>query len=252
MGLGPIMREGKTRTAVVIVLVGCLGACGSKDDEPKPGTGVDLLDPAAGHYDKTYAEWAAGWVQYVNSSAPPDCFSPVSDPTGAECGRYQAAESPVFYLTGNFGGVSIREECVVPSGKALFLPLLSVWGDNAGVPADMLLSDAALQSFVEQTFDVLLPESLKLVVDGHSIAQLERGGIRSAPYTMHLEPDANTYTCANVDGVEGDFSGYLSGYWALLAPLAKGSHTLRFGGESTDGPQGQASTFDIRYTLTVE
>jgi len=241
-----------TRSAVLIAVAGCLGACGSNDGDAQPAASIDLLDPTVPHYGKTYAEWAAGWVQYVNNVAPPDCINPITDTTGAACALYQDPDSPVFNLTGNFGGVSIRDECVAPAGKALFLPLLAVWGDNAGVPSDMTLSEADLESFVEQTYDVLLPGSLKLVVDGHPIEHLERGGIRGAPYTIHLEPDANSYSCAMVDGVEGDFPGYLSGYWALLAPLATGQHTLAFGGESTGSPQGQPSTLDIRYTLTVE
>jgi len=228
-------------------------ACSSDDDEPAPQkTKLDILDPSAPHAGKTYGEWAEGWVQYWTGTAPPECVNPINDDTGASCALYQDPASPVFFLVGNFGGVSLRDACVVPAGKSLFFPLLNTTGDNAGVPEDMILSDADLQNFAQASFKVMVPESLYLTVDGQSIAHLERGGMPSTPYTIDLLPDANLYTCSGVDGVEGEFKGYASGYWAMLAPLAPGKHTLTFGGKTSDSPQGQALTIDVSYELTVE
>ncbi len=228
-------------------------ACGSDDDEPAPAkASVDILDPAAPHEGKTYAEWAAGWVRYWTGTAPPECVNPITDATGESCGLYQDADSPVFFLVGNFGGVSLRDACVVPAGKSLFFPLVNTTGDNAGVPEDMTLPDADLRNFVEESYEVMVPGSLYLTVDGQSIEHLERGGIPSAPYTLELEPDANLYSCSGVDGVEGEFNGYTSGYFAMLAPLAPGAHTITFGGKTSASPQGQALTIDVRYELTVE
>jgi hypothetical protein len=227
--------------------------CGSDDDEPAPAKAkLDILDPAASHEGKIYAEWAVSWVQYWTGTAPPECVNPITDSTGESCALYQDADSPVFFLVGNFGGVSLRDACVVPAGKSLFFPLLDTTGDNAGVPEDMTLPDADLQNFVEESYQVMVPESLYLTVDGQSIERLERGGIPSAPYTIDLEPDANLYSCSGVDGVEGEFDGYVSGYFAMLAPLAPGAHTITFGGKTSASPQGQALTIDVRYELTVE
>src|SRR5689334_20097251 len=124
---------GFCRTSIVLLALG-VSACGSDDKET---SSLDLLDPSAVHYGKTYAEWSASWVSYANSVAPPDCVSPMLDATGASCTLYQDPQSPVFFLVGNWGGVSRRTECVVPSGKALFFPLVNVWADNAGVPDEM-------------------------------------------------------------------------------------------------------------------
>jgi len=238
---------------LVCALPFVLSACGDGDEQPAPAkTRLDILDPAVSHEGQTYAEWAADWVSYWTSTAPPECVDPITDSSGASCALYQAADSPVFFLVGNFGGVSIRDECVVPAGKNLFFPLLSTSGDNAGVPEDMQLPPADLQNFVEGSYDVMVPESLYLTVDGQSIAGLERGGIRSAPYTLDLVPDANLYACSGVDGVEGEFAGYLSGYWVMLAPLAPGAHSITFGGKTSASPQGQPLTVDVRYDLSVE
>jgi len=245
------------RTLAPFFLLGALAlvlsGCGSDDDEPAPvKTKLDILDPAAPHAGKTYAEWAEAWVQYWTRTAPPECADPIMDATGEYCALYQDADSPVFFLVGNFGGVSLRDACVVPAGKSLFFPLLETTGDNAGVPEDMLLSDADLQNFVEAGYAVMVPESLYLTVDGQSIEHLARGGLPSAPYTVDLAPDANLYSCSGTDGVEGEFKGYTSGYFAMLAPLAPGAHSITFGGKTSASPQGQALTIDVRYDLTVE
>jgi hypothetical protein len=239
-----------SKTVTVVALAAFSSACGGDDEKAK--TTLDILDPTETHYGKTYEESAGDWVQYVNDTAPPECIHPVMDGTGATCALYQDPDSPVFMLVGNYGGVSIREECVVPAGKAIFLPLINGAADNAGVPEEMTLSEPALQAFVEDTFDLVDTDSLRLVVDGHAIDRLERGGIRSARYVLDLAPGANVYTCNDIDGVEGEFPGYVSGYWAMLAPLEKGAHTIEFGGTVEAAPQGQAVTVDVRYELTVE
>src|SRR4051812_48129362 len=91
--------------------LGCLlTGCGEGDDPPVPAKAkLDILDPSASHDGKTYAEWAEAWVQYWTSTAPPECVNPITDDTGESCALYQAAESPVFFLAGNFGGVTLRD-----------------------------------------------------------------------------------------------------------------------------------------------
>jgi hypothetical protein len=233
--------------ALSMLLIGC----GGNDDPPDSRAKVDILDPSTAHYGKTYEELAGDWVQYLYNVAPPDCVNPVTDATGANCALYQNPDDSVFLLAGNYGGVTVRDECVVPSGKALFFPLLNVNADNAGVPDDMTLPDSELSNYAESNFEVMHADSLKLVVDGHAIRNLERGAIPLAGYTTTLEPDANIFTCLMADGYEGEYKGYLTGYYAFLAPFSPGAHTIEFGGSSL-GPQGQVVTVDVTYHLTVE
>jgi hypothetical protein len=241
-----------SKYVLVAVLAVLASACGGDDEKATPEPTLDILDPTEAHYGGTYEEWAAAWVQYVNDVAPPECINPILDTTGETCALYQDPESPVFLLVGNFGGISIREDCVVPAGKAIYLPLINSYGDNAGVPAEMTVSDAELKAYVEGNFELIDSDSLRLAIDGQELERLERGAIPSAPYTIDLEPGANVYECNAVEGVEGEFSGYVSGYWAMLAPLEPGAHTIEFGGASDAAPQGQPVTIDVRYELTVE
>jgi hypothetical protein len=228
-----------------------LSACGGDDAAPRPEPTVEILDPSQEHYGKSYGEWAGEWVKYLNRVSPPECVNPAQDATGEHCGLYQDPASDVFLLSGNYGGVSHRDACVVPAGKAIFLPLVNVYGDNAGVPEDMLFPDDVIKEYVESNFDLVAVDSLHLSVDGQVVKGLERGAVRSARYTLDLVAGENIYACQMLD-VEGQFDGYVSGYWALLAPLRKGRHTLAFGGFQDAGPQGQDIEIDVTYELTVE
>jgi hypothetical protein len=224
-----------------------LAACGSDGND----NGVDILDPATFHYGKTYGEWAAEWVHYVYSDSPPECENPITDPTGAHCRTYQDLTSPVFFLAGNFGGVSHRSECPVPEGKALFFPLLMVWGDNAGTTADRILSDDGLKRYAQSNFDTFERSSLRLLVDGHSIPALERGAIPRAPYVAHMEAGKNPYACMGIEDVEGDFPGYVTGYWAMLAPLPPGPHSIAFRGHVTSTMPNNDVRLDVTYTFDL-
>lgn len=226
-----------------------LCACGGDEQAPDPEA-VDILDPAQEHYGKSYADWAGAWVQYTNDTAPPECLNPINDTTGAGCQLYQDEDSPVFMLAGNYGGVSIRDQCVVPKGKALFFPITQISGDNAGVPEDMLLTEAELRAYVDSGFAHMRVESL--AVDGHRIDRPERGGVDGALYTLELAPGENIYECVMIEGVEGEFTGYTSGYFAMLAPLDSGQHTISFKAEHTDSDESQSVNIDVTYELTVE
>ncbi|HEX6277418.1 MAG TPA: hypothetical protein VFZ53_30455 [Polyangiaceae bacterium] len=212
---------------------------------------MDILDPSREHHGKSYAEWSGEWVKYFNRVSPPECVNPAMDATGEHCGLYQDPASDVFMLSGNYGGVSLRDACVVPAGKAIFLPLMNIYGDNAGVPEDLLIPDDSIKEYVESNFDLVVVDSLRLSVDGHAVKRLERGAVRSARYTLDLVAGENVYACQMLD-VEGRFDGYVGGYWAMLAPLPKGRHTLVFGGFQDAEPQGQDVDIDVTYELTVE
>jgi hypothetical protein len=233
----------------VLAAAAPLMAASCAGDDAASSRGLALLDPSEVHYGKTYAEWAAEWVRYVHRHGPPECNHPIMDRTGEHCAENQAADSPVFFLTGVFGGVAYRDRCVVPADKALFFPLLNTWGDNAGVPPDMQLTPEALRDYVQSNFELTDADALVLNVDGEDVPDLEKTGIPYAPYTVEIPPEPNVYSCGSVSGVEGVFSGYLSGYWALLPPLGRGRHRLEFGGLAR-GPD--VDKVNAVYQLTIE
>ena len=231
------------------VAAGLSLGCGSSESGSAK---IDILDPAEPHYGKTYAEWIQEWMAYVYRMSPPECFNAILDDGGAQCALYQDPESPVFFLVGNYGGVTRRTDCPVPKDKALFFPIMNVWGDNAGVPEDMVLSDAELKSYAEETFKTYEVGSLQLLVDGQPVPHLERTAIPSLRYVVTLEAGKGPYDCMGISGVEGDFPGYSGGYWALLPPPAPGKHELSFGGHVASPTPSNDITVDAGYSFTID
>lgn len=224
-----------------------VSACGGSSDPD-----LDILNPNSKQYGKSYPEWAAEWVAYLRRVAPPDCADPLVDASGASCGLYQDPESAAFFLTGTSAGVAVREQCRVPHGKALFFPLIASFHDNAGVAADSLVADDELAARSHAAFDRIVQGSLRLHVDGHGIGGLARGALAAAPYTLTIPDEANSFSCAGLNGVTGEFAGYLSGYWAMLPALTRGTHSVAFTSAMLDETGATAVDMDVRYELEVE
>jgi hypothetical protein len=230
------------------LILGLVSSCGS-DDEPEP---FEALDPTQPQYGKTFDEWAAEWVYYVWSYAPPLCDDPVKHPTGATCADRQDPTSPVFFLAGTYGGPAVRKECVVPADKALFFPLGNYWGDNGGMPADMLLSDDAIRENIESGALLFIKERFYATVDGRPVADVTAGIMtKAAPYRIHVPEGPNSYTCDIAAEVSGDFDGYVMGAWVMLPPLGPGKHVIEFGSAREAEGLEPAFQTDTRYELTV-
>jgi hypothetical protein len=225
-----------------------LAACAADTSEPK----VAMLDSAVAQYGKTYAEWAAEWVLYSYRFAPPDCHNPLEDPSGAWCRENQREDGPVFFLAGGLGGVYRRDACVVPAGEALFFPLINTWSDNAGIADGMTVSDDGLDRLATDGFEDMDPTLLWLRVDGEDIGDLHSGAVPSTRYVLDLPPEPNRYTCAETPGYEGEYPGYVSGYWAMLAPLPPGPHTIELGAKAGVFSQIPEFQLDVRYDFIVE
>jgi hypothetical protein len=251
-----MFRNSTTMLVTAIATCAALSSSCASDATGAAKVSAKLLDPAAAHEGKTYAQWAEQWVRYSYAYHPPECANPFEDTTGASCDLDQDPESPTFYLVGAFGGVA-RRKCTIPKEKAIFLPLVSVAGDNAGVSADKLASDADLKAYVEGVYNNVTTDRLWLTIDGQPVTGLALGGLRSAPYELTIPAGMNSYTCNGTDGVEGTFKGYVSGYFAMLDPLPVGKHTLAFGVKTgvdlaTGDPSKPSFMLDVSYELTIE
>lgn len=89
----------------------------SAGGNPNPGIAPINSKP----HGKSYSQWAAAWWQWA-LGVPAD-VSPLLDPTGENAGVGQ--EGPVWFLAGSPGGTTERA-ITVPTGKALFLPILNI------------------------------------------------------------------------------------------------------------------------------
>ena len=151
--------------------------------------------------------------------------------------------SPVFFLTASFGGKVLRSQCVVPAGKALFFPILNDQ-QSGGMPSPT--TDAANRSAVNSSVAQLTASSLRLEVDGVNVPDLADLRVNATKFSCVLGKPPNFYTCAGGPSLSGPLNdAYQGGYYVLLAPLPKGSHTIHFqGSASTTPPFSTDITYD--------
>jgi hypothetical protein len=204
---------------------------------------------------RTYGAWSAAWWQYVLAASTADPSNPLLSTTGQGCAAGQSTSGPVFFLAGTAGSGSVtRTECSVPSGVALFFPMLNAFdthvpGDGLDTP-DLVWAD--LQSLEGPT------QSLFATVDGTAIGNLNP---QSTPYftcagpgTAGCTAPAFTINLAgqNLFGIPGGqyFPTVDEGFYLLLNPLAPGTHTVAFGGTGRFARSKVSQ--NITYSLTVK
>ncbi|HET9579311.1 MAG TPA: hypothetical protein VFP44_15880 [Usitatibacter sp.] len=177
----------------------------------------------------TQSDLSVRWWQWAASFQYRD--SPVADRTGERCGAKQQGD--VWFLAGTYGSAATSRTCRMPAGKHVFFPLINyvvmpsscegcLTCERAAAKAQQMTDDA-MGLFAE--LDGRSLESLRdhRVASGRCFDLAERAG---GP--VKIEPTAS------------------NGYWLLLPPLAKGPHTLRFGGSLPSLRQ------ELIYTLIVE
>lgn len=234
-------------SALMILVIAAPAGRVSAAGNPNPG----VIPPNANPYGHTYGEWSDMWWQWA-LSIPVPADDPESHPwfdqTGVNCGRDQSGS--VFYLVGvvNESGTAVRNDCVVPPGKALFFPVLNVEWDTAdGTPQDQLRT--MVQGYMSSADE----SNMVAEVDGVPITNLANYRISKwespRPYFEITIPDQNMYQYFGCTVcTEGRYTAVGDGYYLMLAPLSVGSHTVHFVGGFGD-PYNFA--LDITYNLTV-
>src|SRR3954471_18926012 len=101
------------KSKVLALLALCL-ACGAH--------AADYLLPASQKIaGQSQEDWSRAWWQWAGSFEQHS--SPVSDRSGAACGRKQSGA--VWFLAGAYGSERTLRRCEVPRGKYLFFPLIN-------------------------------------------------------------------------------------------------------------------------------
>jgi hypothetical protein len=199
--------------------------------------GIKVLEPGTKHFGKSYNELAGNWWNWAVQF--PFETNPIVEDGSVDCTRGQKGK--IWFLAGTFGETANRE-CTIPTGKALFFPILNaLWwvpedGDN--VAEVRALANAQINAAT----------SLEVSIDGVAIedpfayrAQSPPGGfaLNFGPLLADLgfppTPDPREPAVAD-------------GYWILLAPLRKGAHIIEFR-SSQSGPP--VFNLHVTYHLTV-
>jgi hypothetical protein len=202
----------KIRSGLVIVLAA--GAMGAAAQPLQSNSRV--APPQSSPYGQSYADWAVAWWQWA-VSFPLD-ESPVTDPTGdlADLGQ----SGPVWFLAGTFGG-SAERTVTVPSGKALFFPLVNIMGAFIPEPGEEPPTEEELREILDFFFG--LGYTIECTIDGVALTDLDDYRAQTGLFSASV-PENGLFP-------EGDYDICIAdGFWIMLRPLPAGEHTIHFAG----------------------
>jgi len=185
---------------------------------------------------------ATGWWQWALET--PASENPLTDTTGQFAAVNQSGR--VWFLAGNSGGTTVRT-ITVPSGKALFFPIVNVFDvedatiRGGGVFFLVPHPVQTAQAFVATV--ITTATGLSCEVDGSPIPITTDNLERSTPFGLQLPAD-------NILGVPAGayFPAIDSGYYVLLSSLSAGQHTIHFAGTLTFF----SLSLDVTYNITVQ
>jgi hypothetical protein len=221
-----------------------------------------VIPPDANAFGKSYAEWSAEWWKWQLSLPATD--HPAFSTDGANCGDGQSGK--VWFLTGAFTtevpenefNTIVRELCSVPTGKAIFFPIINIECSTVEDEPFRLILDGlnnnvetCAAEFVEGPNAVV--QDLSVTIDGEKLENVEVYRSNSPVFSFVFEdPNDNIL---GVDCSVEDCNNALSvsdGYWILLPPLSRGDHIINFTGSFRDPDTGDLFFgLDVTYELTV-
>jgi hypothetical protein len=229
-------------TAIVALAAGLLSPAAPTQaavGDPNPG----VLPVQSNPHGRSYAEWAARWWQWA-FSLPVD-QSPFFDENGSCANGASGQSGSVWFLTGviNVSGTATRD-CTVPTGKALFFPILNF---ECSVLEGNGTTEEELRACARPVMDTAT--GLLVEVDGVPLQELSSYRVQSPLFTYGPLPPNSVL---EFFGVPGAVAGATSlavddGYYLMLAPLPQGAHTIRIRGALP----AFNFTLDVTYRLTV-
>ena len=188
-------------------------------------------------------DMTAQWWQLMFSI--PSGANPINDSTGNNCMVGQ--RGPTWFLSGSVTASPIIRSCSIPSGQALFLPVINA--ANINTPGLCGQSDDA--ATVKQLRAQIAPlidgaTHVSATVDGRAVPNIVR--VKSSVFAIAL-PAENIFTIECGETIpEGIYSpGVDDGLYIRLPALRAGNHQIHLHGELP------AFNFvqDITYNLTV-
>jgi hypothetical protein len=235
--------------AVMLGLAGQWARAGSGESRGNCNADSSVFPPNSQPYDLSYAEWSARHWQWFYS-LPVDA-NPLFDT--ADCSAGQSGN--VWFLGGTFAPSEIApnvfvgqvtRQCVIPSGTALFFPLVDVEASTLEGYGDLRAGSEFLAAFIE-------PGSLSLEIDGNAVTGLADYGVESPLFTFGPLPDNNVLENQGYDAPQGATTASVSdGYFAMVKALPVGTHTIHFTGTiDASSIGGPIFIQDITYNLTV-
>jgi hypothetical protein len=192
-------------------------------------------------YGKTYPQWSAAWWQWLLET-PLEGHPSVDSP---DFNIRTGQQGNVWFLAGPLG--TFTRDINIPAGKALYIGVLNAEAstlEEAPFHGDTAAEQAAA---AQDAVDHIL--NLYCTIDNETIA-IEDYRILSPQISINAP---TPWLFGNVGG-EGTSVG--DGYFILLRPMDKGTHTIHFGGVfhftlAEDGFDADIA-LDMTYHVTVK
>ncbi|HUA67632.1 MAG TPA: hypothetical protein VMA13_03715 [Candidatus Saccharimonadales bacterium] len=191
-------------------------------------------------------------------------FPANADPAGDTAPQESNQSGPVWFLAGihasavNGGSGTVSRQITMPTGTALFFPILSIYGDDSGCPVftnltvnELRAVNAGDWSYVTETTCTIDGVAVK----GLANPQTSRYLIQSPPFSYTLASSNNLLAADYGEPCIPDgmtiYPAVAEGMCLLLAPLPPGNHTIHFVG--IVGPvESPFVYFDETYEVTVK
>ena len=206
------------------------------------GGKAEIVRPNECYRGQSYAEWSAEWWQWA-LELPVDGHPFTDSPDfNVRAGQH----GNVWFLAAPFG--TVERTCTLPKNKALFIGLLNAEAsDLEGLGATEVQQTETAKFFA----DHIVTSTLFCTLDGVSVKHLERYSALSPQF----EFTAPTPWIFGATGGAGTAVG--DGYYVMIEPLAKGQHTLHYGGKihfsvAEGDPFDYDDSIDMTYHLTVK
>lgn len=226
----------RTSVFLFVVVLAAIVTCPSFVSSAPPS-----IAPIQSHpHGHTYSAWAAAWWQWALET--PTSVNPVLDTTGEHCAEGQTGR--VWFLAGTFGNDTVERSCTVPTGTALFFPLINAfYGAFLNDPPETR-TEEFLRAQVMCDNVVLLAE-----INGVAVNNPLQYFEQSPLFDVQLPED-------NVFGVGEDVVPELllspsvdAGYYLFLRPLPPSTYTVHWVA-SQSCPFGDFAQ-EVTYHLTV-
>jgi hypothetical protein len=221
-------------------VIGLASQVAEAQGNPNPG----VIPPQAHPYGSSYGEWSARWWRWAYSF--PLAEFPSLQTEEVDCSLGQSGS--VWFLAGTTGGDPVPRSCTIPTGTALFFPIINYLNDYP-------CPDPSFRPAPGQTLEEFLAEGAAAIID--AVTELEGvvdGHRLNDPFSYRATSPLFTFT-ADPSLVDLDPCvtgtpqvGISDGYWLMLNPLPPGQHTISFRGKID---VGGGSTFEVQVTYNI-
>jgi hypothetical protein len=181
----------------------------------------NVIPPQASFRGYSYSELQTLWWQTALSVPVVDGAHPLFN--GAPFG----GDDGIVFLAGLFGEGNVVD-ITIPSGTALFFPILNVEVSEFEPPPFNAIGEEALRARANELLDEVT--DLFATIDGRAVNGLDAYRTESGLFTWGPLPEGNIFQAFGLDAPAGTTSdAYDAGYYLLVKPLSVGEHVIHFG-----------------------